>query len=242
MATLADYKAAIQDLVPGAHPLSAGDLSSVQERAVNRAMSTHSKHRPRTVVEDISGSGAFDYDLSVALASWDEAFSSVSSVEYPADDTDERVPSVDSNEYRIYEKPTTGKCLRFLEQAPATGEKIRVTYTAPHAFVLGDDEDECTVESRDEDAVQALAASVYAKMLVAAYTLNNDSTIKADSVAHGNQAEGFRELSKDYLGEYYDHMGLDPENKGPRPACVVQDFDLDYPHGWDRLTHPRKYR
>ena len=238
MTTLADYKAAITDLVPGSHPLSAGDLSSVQERAIARAISTHSKHRPRVVVEDEAGTGAFDYDLSASLAAWDETFSSVSSVEYPADDTDEKVSSVDDNEWTIYEKPTTGKCLRFLEQAPAVGETIRVTYTAPHSCTSL----ACTVEARDEDAVQALAAGIYAKMLVAAYTLNQDSTIRADSVSHGNQAEGFRKLAKDYFQEYWDHMGIDPEDKKPLPACVIQDMDLDYPGGFDRLTHPRKYR
>jgi len=206
----------------------------MQERAAARAMRVHSKHKPREVVEDIDGDGSFDYALS-DLASWDDDFSRLRSVEYPVDDTDEDVDVVEQADWGVYEKPS-GKVLRFFSDTPDTGETIRVRYTAPHSCT----DSACTVASEDEEAVETLAASFYAKMLAAAYALQSDSTIAADAVNHQSKSDRFLKIAKEYRAEYDQHLGI--KDGKPKPASINQDQDVDYPGGMDRLTHPRKYR
>jgi hypothetical protein len=234
MSTLSDFTAALDDLAPGSHPVDTGDLDDMRAKAVAKAMDTHGKHRPRMVVEDVSGTGGFDYALA-DLASWSDGMSAVSQVEYPVDDTDENTAMLEGNDWMIYTKPA-GNVLRLLNAKPAATESIRITYTARHSCTVTD----CTVAAADEEAVQSLAAAYYCKMLAAVYALDQDSTIAADTVNQGPRHRAFMELSAKYRAEYDDHMGITPGK--PKPAVAISDQDVNYPGGMDRLTHPRRYR
>jgi len=234
MTTSADFILALADLVPGAHPVSAADLLAKQNRAIARAMAEHSKHRPRKVTEDVDGTGAFDYALS-ELAGWADGFSVVSQVEYPVDDTDEDADVLDAADWAVYDKPA-GKYLRFLSGAPQTGETFRVAYTGRHTCTAL----ACTVAAADIEAVESLAAGYLARMLTAVYALDQDSSLNADSIFNGSKTKRFAELAAAYAAEYNDHMGIQPGK--PAPACVTADWDVNYPGGADRLTHPRRSR
>jgi len=232
--TRADYIEAVGELVPGDHPLAAADLEKLKIKAVAKAMDHHSRQKPQVVVEDLDGDGGFDYAVS-GLASWADEFSVIRQVEYPVDDDDETPDVLQGDEWTIYEKPA-GEYLRFLNDSPASTEDIRVTYTARHACTVS----ACTVAGGDHEAVQSLAAHFFCKMLAAAYALDQDSTIDADSVEHGGRSRKYRELAKQYLSDYDNHLGI--TSGKPKAASVTKDQDKTASWAGDHLTHKRRYR
>lgn len=233
MSTLSDYLDALDDLAPGEHPVDETELNNRKTKAVNKALEIHSRHKPRIIVEDIAGDGGNEYALS-SLGYWENVFSWLIHVEYPADEGNH--PGVLSRDsWALYEKPT-GPVLLFLDMTPDTGRSIRITYTGRH-FI---NDSSCSVAASDEEAVQSLAACLYCKMLSATYALDQDGTITADSVDQNGRSRKYLELAKTYCSEYFDHMGI-REGK-PKPVSLIQDQDVIYPWGVDRLTHPKKWR
>ncbi len=230
MSTRDDYIAAIGRFVHGEFPLGEAD----KILAIGRAVKEHSKHKPRIVVEDVDGDGGFDYPVS-GLEAWDDEFSSVKSIEYPVNDDDETPDMLHDSEWRIYRKPS-GQVIRFLEDRPTASESIRVTYTAMHACT----DSTCTVAGFDEEAVQALAASVFCEMLATYYASNQDSTIQADSVDHTSKSRDFAARAARYRKLYADHMGI--KDGQTKAASVTGDQDSTPSWGEDHMTHPRKYR
>lgn len=226
------YKAAVADLAPGSHPVSASILDVWQERAVKFAVAEHSRHRPRLVVEDEISDGGQDIAVT-GLAAWSSGFSGVRSVQYPVDDDESEATALDPDDWGLYTKPA-GDVLR-LASAPTSGEKVRITYTAKHSI----DETGTTVQDGDVLAVQSLAAGYYCRMISASYALDGDSTIAADSVDHASRRKEFAALAKAYAAEYYAHVGVTPGKPGP--AGATREWDLNSPIG-DRLTHPRRGR
>jgi hypothetical protein len=234
MSTLSDYTDALAGLVPGSHPLGAVDLLAARTQAVAKALDLHGKHRAVIVVEDLPGDGGFDYALD-DLAEWAEGFSSVIRVEYPVDDTNAVSNVLDGDDWTLYQLPD-GRVLRLLSDRPAVGRSLRVVYTARHAI----DDTACTVADGDEQAVQSLAAAFYCRILAAAYALDTDSTISADTVNQGPRHRAFLDLSAKYRAEYNEHMGISTGK--PKAAVSIRDQDVTYPGGGDRLTHPGRHR
>lgn len=231
MTNSADYIDALTRLVPGDQPVGAVALAAMQEKAVGKAMISHSRSRPLRIVEDVAGTGGFDYALD-ALESFESDFSSIILVEYPVDDGSQNTAALDTDAWTIYPAPDGNK-LRFLTETPAVGETIRITYTARHTcYDTG-----CTVPDADTEPVQSLAAHFLCRMLAAAHALDQDSTIQADSVNQAGRRKEYEALARAYKAEYNDHMGI-TEGK-PKASCVVKDQDVIYPDGTDRLTHSR---
>ncbi len=228
--TRQDYIVAIGKLVGGEHPL--GEPEKLL--AIGMAVKTHSRHRPRVIVEDESGDGGFDYAMTL-LASWTEGFSKIKQVEYPVDDTDETADILQDDAWTIYEKPS-GKSLRFLEDKPAATESFRVTYTALHTCA----DDDSTIESLDDEAVQALSAAYFCEMLATYYAQNQGSTINADSVDHTSKARDYSARAKSYRKMYFDHLGV--EEGKTLAASVTRDQDKAASWGSDKLTHKKRYR
>uniref|UniRef100_A0A6M3LDS5 Uncharacterized protein n=1 Tax=viral metagenome TaxID=1070528 RepID=A0A6M3LDS5_9ZZZZ len=230
MATRQDYITAVGQMVGGEIPLSEAD----KILAIAMAVKAHSRHKPLLVVEDESGAAAFDYAVSL-LANWAEGFSTIKSVEYPVDDTDETPDMLQDDEWMIYVKPA-GKYLRFLEDEPTATETFRVTYTALHTCT----DAACTVDDFDAEAVQALAAACFCDMLATYYAQSTDSTISADSVQHDGKSRDYAARAKSYRKLYFDHLGIE---EGKTPAASVTR-DQDKPGSWagDKLTHKQNYR
>lgn len=204
MTTLAAYITAVGLLAPGTYPWSGASLTSQQTLAVTMALRMHSKHKPRVIVEDVDGDGGFDYALG-DLGAWVDGFSVMRQVEYPVDDTDDEADILDEDDWEIYETPA-GAFLRFLEDTPEADEDFRVTYTAPHDF--SGEASACTVLAFDEEAVQALAAANFLRMLSVYYAQNQDSTISADSVKHASMSAEYAARAKMLAQVYYDHFGI----------------------------------
>ena len=230
MSTRQDYLTAIDSLVGGEIPLDEAD----KILAISAAMKSHSRHRPRQIVEDFDGDGGFDYALS-GFASWSDGFSTIKTVEYPVGDDDETPDILQDDEWRIYEKPA-GEYLRFLEDKPTATEDFRATYTALHTCT----DSACTVKAFDEEATQALCAAYFCDMLATYYAQSQDSTISADSVDHTSKSRDYAARAKSYRKMYFNHLGI-KEGQAP-PASVTRDQDLLGSWASDKLTHPRKYR
>lgn len=246
MGDLTDYKAVVAALVPGTHPATSGELSTLQERAVNMAFNEHSRFRPVEVVEDVTADGGRDYTLS-DLAAWVSGLSAVNEVQYPFSDTDETATTLEQSEdWIIYEEPT-GAVLRFAT-APDSGDDFRVKYTGRHTIT--DDASSSTLNIADVLPAQSLAAGFYARMISAYYALDQDSTISADSVNHADRMAKYQKLAEKYFSEYYQHMGINMGKGGDSSVTVtgvgiagtVREWDIDASNGYDRLTHPRRYR
>jgi hypothetical protein len=231
MSNRQEYIAEVKKLVPGEHhPIGEPEII----KAVQKAVNTHSKHRPRIVPEEVTGDGGFDYDLE-DLAAWVDDFSVMRQVEYPVDDDDPDAEILEDDDWEIFAK-STGKCLRFLAYTPETTEQFRVTYTARHTCT----DAACTVAESDDEAVQSLAASYFCQMLATAYATDEDSEIGADKVDDLSKSARYGRMMRVYRAEYNDHMGI--KDSKPKPASMNQDQDVTYPTGHDRLTHPRRRR
>lgn len=228
MTTLAEYTEAVALLVPGDHGLT--DADATLEKAVRQAMRTHSRHDPHVVIADVPGIGGLEYALS-GLAGWELKLSRVMAVEYPAGNNPPDM--IDPEDYAIY-TGTAGPVLR-LEQDIPTDAAFRLTYTAPHECSA----EGCTVPAADEEAVQALCASYYAAILAARYAISQDNTIAADSVDQISKRREYTAVAKAYRDQYEQSFGM---SGGVKPACVIQDQDVNGPYGQDRLTHPRRWR
>ncbi len=228
MTTLVEYTEAVALLVPGEHGLA--DVDATLEKAVRQAMRTHSRYDPHVVIEDVPGNGGREYTLS-GLAAWDLKFSRVTAVEYPAGNNPPDM--IDPEDYAIYAGPA-GPVLRLEQDIPADAV-FRLTYAALHEC----DADDCTVPAADEEAVQALCASYYASILAARYAISQDNTIAADSVDQISKRREYTAVAKAYREQYEKSFGM---SGGVKPACAIQDQDVNGPYNQDRLTHPGRWR
>jgi len=233
MSTQDDYLAALNSLVPGDLPPTDTDRIA----AIDMAMTEHSRHRPRVLTETFDGGGERIYQLSESLASWDDGWSEVLGVEYPAGD----VPgenALDPEDWGVHRLGADGsRWLVFVHETPGTDEEIRVSYTVRHSCSIS----ASTVHEGDEPWVLALAASHYCRILAAAYSSGQGSTIAADSVDHASKRRDYEAMADAYRKQYADALGV---RDGPAPAAAIMDQDVPGPgrglFPW--LTHPGRYR
>jgi hypothetical protein len=228
---LADYQLRLDQILKE----QAGDLDPEDKSAaIQNAVSAHSKYKPRSRIHDFNGDGAaFDFLLSGA-AGFEVGFSKVLSVEFPAG---ERVPVyLEDEDWTIYEAATETPKLRLLAATPGATEKVRVRYTVRHSV----DAAAGTIPDGDFEAVGHYAAHFALDALANRYTQTQDSTIQADSVDHRSKSQEARSNANKEEGEYFQHLGIKPGDVGA--AIAFKDYDVNYPWGGDRLTHPRRER
>jgi hypothetical protein len=223
MSTRQDYITAISQLVSGELPL--GEPEKIF--AIIAALKKYSSARPRESVAEIDGNGTTDYALTT-LTDFSEGFSGVKQVEYPVDTV------LDDDDWSLIRK-TDGRYLR-LASSPAATEKIRVLHTALHAC----DDEQCSIPTFDEEAVQMLAASFFCDMLAAYFAQTQDSTIGADSVDHKSKASEYAARARAYRQNYYNHLGF-KEGEKP-PVSVTHNQDTRPSWQTDHLTHGRRWR
>lgn len=192
------------------------------ENAVVEALKGYSKHRPRHVADDLTGTGAHDLDLP---ADWSEGSSSVVSVEYPVGLIPEEL--IDPRDFRLYRTPA-GLKLRLLAVAPPETDTVRILYTAPHT--------EATIPAADEEAVANLAAAVCLRQLAARYGQTSDPTIGADVVNYRSKADEFRRLAQAYEERAFAHLGIGIKTDTAAASVTAPAPDAKRP----RLTHGRR--
>lgn len=134
--------------------------------ALEAALGTFSNDHPREITQTIAGDSAtYNLDLDDGAAAGQEfisGWSRITAVEYPAG---ERQPEYLEETYDWLEVHDAGtNYLRLINTTPATGENVKVTYTAPWPYPTDTATDD-PLPTVYADAVAALAASqmAYAK-------------------------------------------------------------------------------
>lgn len=222
--TLADLKTKIIDTVKDAsEKLTSDDY----DRNITAALNRYSRHKPGTKVADVVGNGTHDYDLP---SGWTDEFSDISRIEYPIGDVPATV--LDADVYEIYQTPT-GKKLRLKEDAPLASESFRVSFTILRTAA--------TIPAGDADAFVWLAAALCCEDLANAFAQTENSIIAADAVDYKDKSSKFASRAKRLMQLFKEHLGL-KEDDSTAAASAIIDMDVNYPGGWDRLTHPRRQR
>lgn len=211
----------LYDLVTGKVKDDSGRLTDLDDYlpAIEAALERYGKHRPKVVVVDLAGDGSHDLALP---AGWLEGFSGIRRVEYPIGEIPETL--IGPDDWYIYQSPA-GLKLRLVEETPAVGESVRLTYTAARL--------EADVVAGDLDAVASLAASICLRTLAAMFGHTSDPTIQADSVNRGSKTDEFRRLADAFEARYNAHLGIDPKG-GTAAASAVAGAPRS---GRTRLTH-----
>ena len=210
-----------------------GDLDAFIEEAVKE----YSRARPRVMVEDETGDGGFDYQLTGTggtnlLASWEKGFSEVRKLIHPVDDTSSTEKVVDEDDFAIITKVTGTPAeardfLRFLAATPASTEKFRVFYAARHVL----NGTSSTLPAADDEAVASLTAALACEALAARYAGTKDASLDADSADYRTRSTEYRQLARQYHKAYLTHMGIREEATEPGQSVLV---DLDLGFQWQR--------
>jgi len=124
MKNFTDYQTKVAQVIQDADT----ELETTDRDAfIEEAIGIHSKHRPQEKVLQVTGPGDYLYDLP---EDWEEGFSVIESVEYPAG---EQPPVfLDPTQYMLYQG-ASNKQIRFLYDSPETSETFLVTYTLRHS-------------------------------------------------------------------------------------------------------------
>jgi hypothetical protein len=180
------YREKVRQLVrDGAEVLDEVDYDFV----IGEALKRYSRIKPRGVVAELEGDGGYDYALP---AEYDEGFSVVAQVEYPAG---RRQPElVDRLDWRVIRTPA-GTVLRFLRDTPREGERIWVPFTALHTAT----DDATTVPAAEHDVIHLVGASLACEALASHFSQQGDSSIGADSVDHKTKAAEYALRAKRFM-------------------------------------------
>jgi hypothetical protein len=190
------------------------------------AVVLYSTTRPRQVVADIAGTGAFDYALP---AGWVDGWSKLLLVEYPAG---QREPEfVDPLDWEIYRSPS-GAVLRFKADTPLAGKTIRVTFTAQHTVA----ESTTSVPTADFTGLVYLAAAAGCEQLASRYANQASSTMMADSVDQNPLSKQYSERAKRYRTLAQSLVPVQEQTSEVAPAGGQTSWaDESFP-----LSHPQR--
>ena len=225
--------------------LDLGDVNPLLEdgatldEAITAALSRYSLDRPRQLVADVNGSGSPFYPLTGAskvLTSWLDGLSSILAIDYPAGTVSASYQPTYLNQtfdWRLYADSTV-TYLRLLTVTPKTGEKLRITYTAPHLH----DSTGSSVPVSDLDALYDLSASYACLALATKMAASSDSVITADSTNYRDGQLRFKQQADAWEASYQDRLGI---KDGVAAGSAVSDWVRTAPPGVPFLTHNRRW-
>lgn len=203
MSVLADFVSGAQNRVRDEEEKLA---SSEWEECVETALKEYNKAHPRTLVEDIPGSGTYKLDLPSA---WDAQFSRILRIDELQDTDDEEAPEqIPANRYQISEGPLAEEIYRTLGYFES-GTDYRVAFSARHTITALSS----SVPSEDESALMDLAGSEAARRLAAAYAQLIDQSIGAEVVMLKDKFDKYKALSKELEAQYLKKMKAPPGSK-----------------------------
>jgi hypothetical protein len=209
--------------------LAAGDL----EGAIREAVERYSRDQPRQVVVDVAGDSV-SYDLTLP-ASWVDGLSRVVTIEYPAG---ARYPTLlSATGWRLYRTASTTK-LRLLDVIPATGQTLRLTYTALHTLDGLDGAAATTIPATHTEAFASLAGALALYRLAARYISEQEATLNIDAVDRQGKTDLARRLADGLMRAYREEIGV---SGGEAPALAVVGWRSTLADsGLSRLTHGRR--
>lgn len=188
-------------------------------QAINGALLTYSRDRPRTAVAAYSADGtSTDYRLP---ARWVQGFSDIIEVEHPAGEQTRVL--LDGADYEILETVLGGipqRTVHFPGITPAAGtNNLLLRYTARHEHT--DELD--TVPASDLDALAWLAGSYAAESLAGDMAHSARPTITADSVDHQAGEERWGAVAARLRSLYNEHIGAGTNGQAGSGAFVDWD-------------------
>lgn len=207
-ASLAAVRARLKDSSINNPTLTEDDVDAAIQSAVK---GDYSRHRPRQVVTDITGTGSSYYKLTGTVSGWVDDVSRVEAVEYPA--LDPASASAGAPEYlepwewEIYLK-STDMYLRLKTVQPSASETVRITFTAQHIHLAAGPTD--TVFARDLEAVLDLAAALGCAAAIGRTAPAHDGIIKSGVLRDTEQAR-WEAAYRLWLKRYQNHMGIDTD-------------------------------
>jgi hypothetical protein len=198
---------------------------------VKMAIERYSHDAPEEITEDESGDGGKYYAIT-GLSSWQEGFSQVKAIQYPAQavSADENPTYLEPEDWDDNYRDGSVRYLFFPNHTPAATETFRVTYTATYQI----SSEAYSIPPGDFFAVCNLAAHFACLALATKYARTNESLINADSVDHGGRSGRFLQTARQFERAYLEHMDLtgDGDASKEKPAGEFVD--------WDTMPSPRR--
>lgn len=213
-----------------------------RDRAIFMAQKRFSKDKPLVKKYDITATGAYSYALpSTGVGTWIKGFSTLISVEFPADKQDPVY--LEDEDYIIFEDDTS-ETLRFPTSSPDS-DTIRIEYTVPWTLT----KDTSNIEDVDEYAFACLAASICMRYLAAYFAQTQKPSLDIDVIDYQRRVVEYTDLANDLENIYRDHLGM-PRIGAKKSdmgtpvtaASLAKDLDIIFPWGEDYITHPKRWR
>lgn len=217
------------------------------QAAIDAAVAKYSQDRPYEVVEDENGAGSPFFVLvgaGAVLASWQDGFSSILKIEYPAGTVGaDYVPSYldRQDDWQDDYRDASKTYLRLKTAVPQAGEKIRVTYTAPHTHTSVTD----TVPTGDHEALYDLAAYYGCLQLQAGMASLTGLTVGQLQLSGQRGGDSFKSAADRWLASYQDRLGIGSGGDaagGVKAASANGDWDRRDSGNRPWLTHGQRWR
>jgi len=226
--TFADFQQGVAERIQD----SAGKLASAAiDGCIREALTgRYSQARPLKKVVDLTGDGiTYRWTINTTnFPGWVQNFSVITEAEYPAD---ERIPAIlAKDEWHVYWPSSVAPEFRLIGVTPATGKKLRISYTVPHA------ENGTDVPDADFYGAVNLAAQLAAWRLHAIYNQLGDSAFGGDAVDYHSKATEYRMLAQDLERGFLVAFGLDQDQPQPASSSTAE-WRIDSESGNRRLTH-----
>ncbi len=217
---------------------AAGKLTPTQAaNAIECALETYSRIRPRNVVKDIQGDGTGTFNVS-GLTGYMREVSGNPEIECPIS-TIGKPNLIDPRDWLFYDHPTLGLQIRLLSDAPT--EPVRFSYGILHT-IHKTDASQTTVLDSDFNAFCKLAAAEALEILARLYTQTTDGTVvDLDMTSFNTKGREYESRAKTLRTQAEKHFGIGAE-KEAGAASVTKNWDTRNSLGGDRLTHRRRFR
>lgn len=196
---------------------------------IDEIISRYSQTRPLEKVEDTTGDGTFTYGLP---SDWIEGFSTIISIEYPFDSTNQIPTPLRSSVYRLY-RDTSALKLRFLGVTPTSSETFRFRYTTQHTVTTTTS----TIANVDEQAVVNLGAARLCEILAAEFEKKSKSTLPEGQFDLRTKSQEYHTQADRYYTLWREDIGI-PQDGSVKAASGEIDTDWSLSGGKSPITHP----
>jgi hypothetical protein len=199
---------------------------------LNEAIRRYSKIVPNKIVHDFQGDGT-SYDFALP-STYIFGFSSISQVEYPAD---ERIPLfIDDDEWMILQSSANAYSMRLINYTPTSSEKVRISFNGVHTVTTT----ASSIINMDMDAVCNLASALCCYAISRHYAKTADATLTADTIDYQNKSETYASRAKELEKLFSSHINI--ETNSLKAASVITDWDTTMSTGDDYFTYGKAGR
>lgn len=198
--------------------------SDEYDLAIKAALSIFSLHEPTRLRSAIDGNNSSVYNLP---DEWENEFSQILQIEYPL----EQIPSIflHPDEFELYQSTSESWKILIYGNIPSS-ESFGLYFTALRSPI--------SIPNSHIEAFTWLCASLWLSKLANSYITSTDSSINIDTVDYKDKASQFRSQAKYFLKMYREFMGINEE--GVSSSSYISNIStINYPLGYERLTHPR---